>query len=121
MVVSDNSTAPDLQPSPTPIEAISGSRSTANKVTLFHQQPLQTYGTSTNRASNARKTTARPNYKETQRTSLRPNLDVQYKPQIGDNLSEKVLPTTAAKRIVVLPWKVSKQNNASDETSASKK
>uniref|UniRef100_A0A0E0MEY7 Uncharacterized protein n=1 Tax=Oryza punctata TaxID=4537 RepID=A0A0E0MEY7_ORYPU len=33
-------------------------------VALFHQQSLQTYGTSTNRASNARKTIARPNYKE---------------------------------------------------------
>uniref|UniRef100_A0A0E0L0N4 Uncharacterized protein n=1 Tax=Oryza punctata TaxID=4537 RepID=A0A0E0L0N4_ORYPU len=40
---------------------------------------------------------------------------------IGDTLSEKVLPAIATKRIVVLHWKVSKQSNASDETSASKK
>uniref|UniRef100_A0A0E0KNV2 CCHC-type domain-containing protein n=1 Tax=Oryza punctata TaxID=4537 RepID=A0A0E0KNV2_ORYPU len=33
----NNSTAPDLQPTPTPIEVISGSRSTANKV---HESPL---------------------------------------------------------------------------------
>uniref|UniRef100_A0A0E0LZB5 CCHC-type domain-containing protein n=1 Tax=Oryza punctata TaxID=4537 RepID=A0A0E0LZB5_ORYPU len=37
MAVSNNSTAPDLQPSPTPIEVISGSRRTANKV---HDSPL---------------------------------------------------------------------------------
>uniref|UniRef100_A0A0E0LL34 Uncharacterized protein n=1 Tax=Oryza punctata TaxID=4537 RepID=A0A0E0LL34_ORYPU len=43
------------------------------------------------------------------------------KPQIGDTLSKKALPATSTKRIVVLPWKVSKQSNASGETSASKK
>uniref|UniRef100_A0A0E0M631 CCHC-type domain-containing protein n=1 Tax=Oryza punctata TaxID=4537 RepID=A0A0E0M631_ORYPU len=37
MVVSDNSTTPNLQLSPTSIEVISGSRSTANKV---HESPL---------------------------------------------------------------------------------
>uniref|UniRef100_A0A0E0L2R9 Uncharacterized protein n=1 Tax=Oryza punctata TaxID=4537 RepID=A0A0E0L2R9_ORYPU len=36
-----------------------------SKVALFHQQPLQTYGASTNRASNARRITACPNCKET--------------------------------------------------------
>uniref|UniRef100_A0A0E0L111 Uncharacterized protein n=1 Tax=Oryza punctata TaxID=4537 RepID=A0A0E0L111_ORYPU len=109
-----------------------------SKVALFHQQPLQTYGTSANRASTARKTIARPNYKEIcpQQVSLVPvrktTINFSNAPhvapiqvtsnnsQIGDTKSEKVLPATAAKSIVVLPWKVSKQSNASGETSASK-
>uniref|UniRef100_A0A0E0M630 Uncharacterized protein n=1 Tax=Oryza punctata TaxID=4537 RepID=A0A0E0M630_ORYPU len=41
------------------------------------------------------------------------------KPQIGDTLSEKVLLATTTKRTIVLPWKVNKQSNASNETSAS--
>uniref|UniRef100_A0A0E0LBZ8 Uncharacterized protein n=1 Tax=Oryza punctata TaxID=4537 RepID=A0A0E0LBZ8_ORYPU len=100
----------------------------------------QTYGTNTNRASNARRTTAHPNCKETQcpqqvslglvhKTAINSSDASHFapiqmsssKPQIGDTLSEKVLPATAAKSIVVLPWQVSKQSSTSGETSASKK
>uniref|UniRef100_A0A0E0MF62 Uncharacterized protein n=1 Tax=Oryza punctata TaxID=4537 RepID=A0A0E0MF62_ORYPU len=105
-----------------------------SKVALFHQQLLETYGTSTNRASNARRTTARPNCKETVHSSIHETaMNFSNAPcvasiqmssndsQIGDTKSEKVLATTTAKSIVILRWKVSKQSNASGETATNKK